>query len=103
VWVICKGLRYLPGRALADVSDDDVDLGEAVVVVVHYHLRTAYRHALRLHLRERPLAYPTCVVVPARQHHDEEGVGYGCDDLGYGRRVHAPFVPQRGSGYTLVI
>src|SRR5215204_972599 len=75
---------YILGRTLAHVADDHVELGQALVVLLHYYQRAAHRRALRPHLLERRLAYPPGEIVTASEYDHEHQVGHRSDDLGHG-------------------
>src|SRR5215210_550466 len=88
---------YVPGRALAHVADGHVELGQALVVLLHYYERTAHRRALRPHLLQRGLAYLPGKVVAEGEHDHEQQVGHRGDDLGEGYDVHGPYIIRGGN------
>src|SRR5919107_3925239 len=92
---------YVPRRALAHVADRHVELGQTLVVFLHYHERTSHRRALRTHLLKRGLANPPREVVARREHDDEQQIGHGSHDLGYRLDVHGPYIPGLGTSSNI--
>src|SRR5215213_4239129 len=88
---------YVPGRTLAHVADGHVELGQALVVLLHDYQRTAHRRALSPHLLQGGLAYPPGEVVAAGEHDHEQQVGHRGNDLGKGYDVQESYI-IRGFG-----